>query len=95
MNGMYQISCANKKEFKSIFLFVDNYWLEIHPDDYILEMLIEGTSEKGCVISIGVSSVNYFILGDSFLRGYYVVHDMQNNRIGIAPSLYSSKQNLE
>jgi hypothetical protein len=71
---------------------VDDYWLEIHPNDYILEVNLEGQS--GCIISIMTSPAPYFILGDSFLRGYYTVHDMENNRIGFAPHKDSPKRKI-
>jgi hypothetical protein len=39
--------------------------------------------------------MSYFILGDSFLRGYYTVHDLTNNQIGFAPHSTSNKKNIE
>ena len=38
--------------------------------------------------------MSYFILGDSFLRGYYTVHDLTNNQIGFAPHSTSNKKNI-
>lgn len=61
----------------------------MHPSDYILEIETDGTS--GCIIAIAASDIPYMILGDSFLRGYYSVHDMTNNRIGFAPHKTSNK----
>jgi len=93
LNGMYQISCANKDVFPSIFLMVDGYWLEIHPSDYVLDLDIEG--QQGCLLSLMAADIPYFILGDSFLRGYYSVHDHTNNRIGLAPHNTSPKRRIE
>jgi hypothetical protein len=36
VNGMYQISCANKEEFQSIYIMIEGYWLEFHPEDYVI-----------------------------------------------------------
>ena len=72
---------------------VDNKWLEFHPDDYILSITNNGTT--GCVLGFLSSNSTYFILGDSFLRGYYSVHDMTNDRIGFAPHKTSKKKEIE
>ena len=36
IGSLYQISCKSKENFKSIYLAIEGYWLEIHPDDYII-----------------------------------------------------------
>ena len=92
VNGMYQISCANKNEFKSIFILIDGYWLEFHPDDYILEIENEGVT--GCLLGFGSSDADFWLLGDTFLRGYYSVHDMTNDRLGFAPHATSKKKKI-
>lgn len=38
------------------------------------------------------SEAPYLILGDSFLRSYYSVHDMENDRIGFVPLVGSNKK---
>lgn len=48
-----------------------------------------------CVLGFQASSYPYFILGDVFLRGYYTVHDLQNNKIGFAPNKNSKKIKIQ
>jgi hypothetical protein len=90
INGMYQFSCANKDEFESIFIMIEGYWLEFHPEDYIIEITNEGVT--GCLLGFGASDMPYWLLGDVFLRGYYSVHDQANDRIGFAPHATSNKK---
>lgn len=72
---------------------VDNYWLQIHPEDYVITM--ENQGEQGCMLGFMATNQTYFILGDVFLRGYYTIHDLERDRIGIAPHSNSRKQRLE
>ena len=60
-NGRYQLSCKNKMEFPSIFFMVDGYWIEIHPEDYVIEL----TSSKGtlCILGIQAHDKKSILLG--------------------------------
>jgi|TARA_B110000285_G_C15100292_1_gene604600 hypothetical protein len=89
-SGMYQISCANKNEFQSIYLLTEGYWLEFHPEDYIIEVTTNNVT--GCVLGFTATDMPYMLLGDVFLRGYYSVHDITNDRIGFAPHATSKKK---
>ena len=44
------------------------------------------------MLGFTASDMPYFLLGDVFLRGYYSVHDMTNDRIGFAPHKTSNKK---
>lgn len=67
-------------------------------DDYFLTLETEG-EEDACILAfLDDSSLNFWLLGDAFLRGYYSIHDNSdhaNARIGFAPHSTSSKQNVE
>ena len=93
VSGMYQISCENKHQFPSIYLMVNDHWLQIHPTDYVITVQHQG--QEGCMLGFMATNQTYFILGDVFLRGYYTIHDLENDRIGIAPHANSPKQRLQ
>jgi hypothetical protein len=60
--------------------------MEMKPEHYILE------HEGECWACLGENSYDeYFILGDTFLRGFYSVHDNENARFGFAPHAGSDK----
>jgi Eukaryotic aspartyl protease len=67
---------------------INGYWFEILPKDYIVESL------GACLLAIGASPLDYFILGAAFLQGYYSIHDMTEDRIGFAPHSTSTKNPL-
>ena len=87
---MYQVSCANKDQFPSIYLAIEGYWLEIHPKDYVL--VIDTSGSNSCLLGFAGGEFPFWLLGDAFLRGYYTVHDMTNDRIGFAPHDKSYKK---
>lgn len=60
--------------------------MEMSPKDYIVE------SFNVCFACIGDNGNDpYFVLGDSFLRGFYSIHDYENSKFGFAPHSGSSK----
>jgi hypothetical protein len=71
---------------------IEGYWLEFHPEDYII--VVENEGVMGCLLGFGASNAPYWLLGDVFLRGYYSVHDMDNDRIGFAPHATSIKKKI-
>jgi len=56
------------------------------PEDYVLEY------EGECWACLGENRDDeYILLGDTFLRGWYSVHDHKNNRFGFVPHSESKK----
>lgn len=47
---------------------------------------------NSCYIGIDKAEENFMLFGDNFLRGIYIVYDITDNRIGVAPSKPSSGQ---
>lgn len=92
IGGMYQVSCMSKEEFQNVYLNIEGYWFQFHPEDYIIE--VENGNALGCVLGFQASKNAYWLLGDVFLRGYYTIHDMERNRIGIALASNSKKNKI-
>lgn len=57
------------------------YWFEVAVDDYIVNF--DGTVCAFCISDSGDQWLS--VLGDSFMRNYYIVHDMDTMETGIAP----------
>jgi hypothetical protein len=69
----------------------DSYWYEIAPEDYIFDASPGQDGLSICALSITANYDDFFLLGNNFMRGYYLVHDMQDGFLGTAPNRYSDK----
>ena len=63
--------------------------MEVTPDDYIIDISANGGTCSVCFS--GYPSIDYWILGDAFMRGWYTIHDHTNMRMGFVPYTGSSK----
>ncbi|KAK7185333.1 hypothetical protein DPSP01_011128 [Paraphaeosphaeria sporulosa] len=45
-----------------------------------------------CILGIGPSGDSISVLGDTFLRSAYVVYDLENNKIGLAQTVFNSTE---
>ena len=68
------------------FLYED-YWFEVLPEHYILEM-----GDDNCGLCFNESKDDMWILGDVFMRGWYHIHDFENKRQGFVPTKLTSKR---
>jgi hypothetical protein len=87
--GVKVVKCSERDLFPSVWLHINTTWFEMTPKYYVID--ISGLQEEGqdygdwtCIL--GFSPGNMYLLGDSFLKNYYSIHDNQNSRIGFAPS---------
>jgi len=88
--GMIMTSCDHKK-FPTIEFLINGYWVEMLPRDYINKASTEPHSE--CFLGLTVSSVDFFVFGDTFMRGFYVIHDDPRGLVGLVPNTRSTKSN--
>lgn len=79
--------------FPTVYLLVNGYWLEIKSDDYLLDASDNG-DRSVCIFAFTQNTDDFWLLGDPFYRGYYVVHDDKNGKVGIAPHSTSTKKAL-
>lgn len=66
------------------------HWYEMLPEDYIFDASSKQDMSL-CALAIVANQQNFFLFGNSFLRGYYAIHDMKDGYLGIAPHATSSK----
>ncbi|XP_063813317.1 gastricsin-like [Pseudophryne corroboree] len=85
-NGEFLVNCNNVQSLPPISFTINGVQFPIPPSAYILQ------NNGYCTVGVEVTylpSQNgqpFWILGDVFLRQYYSVYDMGNNRMGFAQS---------
>jgi len=60
----------------------------MRPEDYLVSSL---NDPKTCMIGIIPSITEFFVLGDTLMRGFYTIHDDENNMVGLVPHKRSGK----
>lgn len=75
---------------------MDELILDLGSDDGLVMSFGSGDYEGQEACKFGIknqsSSSQYFIFGDTFLRSAYVVYDLVNNQIGIAPTDFNATE---
>ena len=87
--GERVLPCEDISSAPTINFEFGGYWFTMEPKDYINNWYGE------CWICMfeneGFGVDDYWLLGDTFLRGYYSVHDYESMRFGFAPHSTSDK----
>ena len=78
--------CTDVDNMPKFELLYGGYWFEVLPEDYVTQV----TTSK-CSVCIRGRSMDYWILGDVFVRGWYNIHDHDRNRMGFVPHIGSTK----
>ena len=84
-NPLTYLQCRDIGKLPKIEFNFGYYWLEMLPDDYAI------IQDYNCFICILPQDYDMWILGNSFLRGFYSTYDMRRNKFGFAVHASSSK----
>ena len=83
--GIYTVDCDTKASLPEIVFMFGGEKFALSPDDYILET--HGTCLSSFIgIDVPAPAGPLWIIGDAFLRAWYTVYDLGNNRVGFAKS---------
>lgn len=78
--------CDTFHKWPRVALLVNGWWLTMEAKDYFIypEDQEKGVTRQECAIGFTSVSEPYFLLGDVFFRGYYVIHDDKKGKLGFA-----------
>jgi hypothetical protein len=71
----------------------DEFWHQMSVKDYVFDAS-EMQDGSICALAIIENEQDFLLMGNSFLRGYYSIHDMQDGYIGFVPHKTSEKHFL-
>lgn len=83
-SGYPACTCQATSEFENFYIMFDNYEYRIQPSEYVVGTYSGG--KRICYFLIGSAdsfSTPTTVLGDTFIRNYYIYHDMDKQRIGM------------
>ncbi|XP_068964402.1 gastricsin-like [Petaurus breviceps papuanus] len=84
--GAYLVSCSNIQSLPTLTFNINGVDFSLPPSAYILSLSDSSYCEVG-IMTMSLTSESgqpLWILGDVFLRNYYSVFDLGNNRVGFA-----------
>ena len=85
--------CNDRDKLEPLyFLMEGDNWLVMDPKDF--SYVKSSTKKMGCALAFESYNYAYFTLGTSFFRGYYVIHDMKEAKMGFVPHV-DSRKNLQ
>ena len=85
---MLFVMCSDVSEFPQIYLHLQGYYLNMTPQDYFVK------HDEVCYLGFQKNPNEFWLLGDNFFRGFYMIHDDENGRIGIVPHSTSNKERV-
>lgn len=83
-----------KAAWKPIWFMIGEYWFEIKPREYLLDVSENGDRSVCHILMIG-NNYDFFLFGLPFYQGYYTSHYMWNHVMGFAPHDRSDKKFLK
>lgn len=83
MSSIFLDGC--EQTLPTIWLLFGGFWFQVDPHDYIIQYGAD------CFVCI-TRGEDHWILGNAFMRGYYIVHDLDTLQFGITPSSISTKE---
>ncbi|XP_078537351.1 gastricsin-like [Lissotriton helveticus] len=88
-SGQYVVACSSVTSLPTLSFTIGGTSLPLPPSAYIVQ------GSAACTVGIMATYLPsqdgqpLWILGDVFLRQYYSIYDVTNNRVGFATSLYA------
>ncbi|KAJ1678110.1 aspartic proteinase precursor, partial [Spiromyces aspiralis] len=83
--GQYTVACERVPSLPPLSLTLGGHKFELNSEDYILN--VQGQCMSGFMgMDVPEPLGPIWIIGDVFLRKYYTVYDLGNDRVGFAPA---------
>lgn len=89
--GWIKFSCAQfRSKMPSLFFRFGGYWIEVRSEDYANEYPLGSDT---CTLFIDEQE-DFWVLGMTAMRGYYIVHDYTTDKLGLIPQKDGQKSTI-
>ena len=76
----YIFWCSDVAGLPSFFLNLGGYWMEVTPVNYTFTIGNSSNGNAVCTLCLkSYSTIDYWVLGNAFMRGWYIIFDYNNN----------------
>ena len=84
----YTYPCSDAANMAGFEMLYGGYWMDVTAEDLSIDIYSDGSR---CSLCFSGYDINYWILGDAFMRGWYNIHDHTNLQMGFVPFGSSTK----
>ena len=88
-SGLYIVDCQTLSKLPNVVFTMSGHHFTLKPTEYILNYSGVCVSAFSGMDLPSDSNMSLWILGDVFIRKYYSVFDMTNNRVGLAEAKHN------
>lgn len=74
IGGFLAFECEKRYDMLNIWFMMEGYWTQMHFLDYVFDASLNGDGSV-CALTVVANSQDFFLMGSSFMRGYYTIHD--------------------
>ena len=79
-SNYYAVKCQSPDEFEDLIINIGGHKTVINSNDFMLDFA------PYCLLGLlDLGKAKFVLLGDTYMAGNYIIHDMENLRIGIYP----------
>lgn len=68
---------ACNAKWESLWFMMQNMWIEVKPEEYLIDISENGNREVCHILMIG-NNYDFFLFGLPIYQGYYTIHNMWN-----------------
>ena len=69
---MYLVPCKQgRQRLPTLELLIQDHWVQMRPEDYLVTSL---NDFRMCMIGLIPSITDFFVFGDTLMRGFYTIH---------------------
>jgi hypothetical protein len=92
LDSRLSLTFTCSESFPHLFFNIQSSWLEVLPEDYIID--VSNGERSLCSLMIRPTDDNFAVFGLPLFYGYYSTHYLTDGRLGFTPHNQSKKKDV-